>query len=149
MGDRPITRPPRGLESTEENQSDHDEGSEDSEDEGRNNVEDGAEIEMDNFDVDDDCSLGLEGLSPSSSSSGILDHQQNIQPNQPSQTTKNFDKVNKSQPKVLSRRGGRSKKRTRQEALLSEVCGIIEQQQERADERFFKENWRGNKEKWR
>ena len=44
----------------------------------------------------------------------------------------------KNSSKVLSTKRGKCRKRSRNESFLSDVCALIQQQQEASDERFFK-----------
>ena len=145
LGDRPITRPPSVFESGEQS------------DDGEKSEERSPQFNEDEAEYDtDDNSLESTSPSPSSSSANFSASSVNpfadlqtsqssaspqlLETSKPSETSYETPKpsAKNSQNKVLSTRRGKSKKRSRNEAFLSDVCNLIQKQQERADELFFK-----------
>ena len=153
LGDRPITRPPSVIESTSN------QGCQEYENSLSGAGVDSSEDEIDEFNPGFDF---LSRPSPSSSTSndtgslsvdgqGTDENTEVVLPSKKASTmtpgtvkskpevkTPNDTSVRKEQEKILSSKRGKSRKRSRNEAFLSDVCSMIQSQQQAADERFFK-----------
>ena len=133
LGDRPITRPGSLLESAVDEQF-------------RNHI-----IEIDSFDNDSDAATEIL-LTPSSSkedtdslsSTSHLTAQDDVLDLNAGENTTSTPAPQKVDPKVekkyrvLSSSRGKSKKGSRNETLVANMCEMIHKQQEAADDRFIK-----------
>ena len=133
MGDRPIIIPGSLLESAVDEQF-------------MNHI-----IEIDSFEDDSDAATEIL-LTPGSSkddtdslsSTSLLTAQDNVLDLNAGENTTSTPTPQKVDPKVekkdrvLSSRRGKSKKRSRNETLVANMCEMIHKQQEAADDRFFK-----------
>ena len=138
LGDRPISRPPSVFESSQPNEDG--EQSEDS----TLPIED-VESQTGNFECGHDTISGLASSSPSPSQS-IADTPDSIDQNsanpKPS-TTLTYSPTPKSSTENVAKKSlptgrGRRRKRGRDESFLSEFCRVVQKQQEKSDELFFK-----------
>eukprot|EP00794_Sanderia_malayensis_P001154 gene1154-521_t len=120
LSDRPITNPPRLLDSFDSNG-----------DEGRSL--ENAIVEVNENDDSFSISDTTQNLETGSNSSGEAGKDEN--PSKPNEANKEVEEMKKKpEERRLSQKHGKSKKRTRHVTFLSEICNMIQEQQKQSDD---------------